>query len=81
MIISETERRENHISRIDPNHVLLPVALDCLKDMDVECPSAQQLCERIATLKEGFKYGESVSSNAERGREHVQQVQSSWIRW
>ena len=50
--IPETERRQNHISRIDPNHALLQVALLCLKDRDVERPSAQQLCERVAALKE-----------------------------
>ena len=38
--------RENHISMVDPNHPLLSVALDCLKDKDIECPSAQQLCEK-----------------------------------
>ena len=36
------------------------VALDCLKDEDVERPSAQQLCERVAALKEGPQYSEST---------------------
>ena len=58
--ISEVERRQNHISTIDPNHTLLPIAFDCLKDKDVERPSAQQLCERVAFLKEGPQYSESV---------------------
>jgi hypothetical protein len=52
----EIERRQNHISRVDPNHPLLPIALDCLKDADGERPSAQQLCERVAALKETAKY-------------------------
>ena len=60
MRISEIERRQNHISTIDPNHTLLPIAFDCLKDRDVERPSAQQLCERVAALKEGSQYSESV---------------------
>ena len=60
MVISEVERRQNHIGKIDPNHTLLQVALDCLKDRDVERPSAQQLCERVAALKEGPQYSESV---------------------
>ena len=78
--ISEIERRQNHISEIDPNHNLLQVALDCLKDRDVERPSAQQLCKRVAALKEGPQYSESVrevearspaeqSRNDERDRE------------
>ena len=58
--ISEVERRQNHIREIDPNHTLLQVALDCLKNRDVERPSAQQLCERVAALKEGTQYSESV---------------------
>ena len=56
MSVPEIERRQNHISRIDPNHPLLPIALDCLKDADGERPSAQQLCERLAALKETAKY-------------------------
>ena len=58
--ISEIERRQNHIGEIDPNHTLLQVALVCLKDRDVERPSAQQLCERIVALKADPRYSESV---------------------
>ena len=54
--VPEIERRQNHISQVDPNHPLLPIALDCLKDRDVERPSAQQLCERVAVLKETSQY-------------------------
>ena len=60
LCVPEIERRQNHISIIDPNHPLKQVALDCLKDRDVERPSAQQLCERVASLKEGPQYSESV---------------------
>ena len=56
MSVPEIERRQNHISQVDPNHPLLPIALDCLKDADGERPSAQQLCERLAVLKETAKY-------------------------
>jgi serine/threonine protein kinase len=70
--ISELERRQNHINKIEPNHTLLPISRDCLKD-DVERPSAQQLCERVAALKDGPQYSESVRaietrSSAEQGR-------------
>ena len=34
--IPEIDRRQNHISQIDPNNTLLPIALDCLKDRDDE---------------------------------------------
>ena len=36
--ISEVERRQNHINTVDPNHTLLLIALDCLKDGSVERP-------------------------------------------
>ena len=60
LCVSEIERRQNHISIIDPNHPLKQVALDCLKDKDIERPSAQQLCKRVAALKEDLQYSESV---------------------
>ena len=58
--IPETDRRQNHISQIDPNNTLLLIALDCLKDRDNERPSAEQLCERIAALKDSSMYADSI---------------------
>ena len=49
--VPEIERRQNHISQVNPNRTLLPITLDCLKDKDKEHPSAHQLCERVAELK------------------------------
>ena len=70
MDVPEIERRQNHISRVDPNHPLLPIALDCLKDADGERPSAQQLCERLAALKETAKYkNASERAKDSRGKE------------
>ena len=63
---SEIERRQNHISQVDPNHPLLPIALHCLKDSDVERPSAQELCHRVAALKETLQFTESVRRAQER---------------
>ena len=62
MVTPESEHCQNHISQIDPNHTLLQVSLDCLKDRDVERPSAQQLCERVTTLKEIPEHSESVNA-------------------
>ena len=59
--IPEAERRQNHIKLINPDHILLPIALSCLQDKDMERPFAQQLCERISTLKESNKYSGSVT--------------------
>ena len=73
MVISEIERRQNHLSIIDPNHTLLQVSLDCLKDKDVERPSAQQLCERVAALKESQEYSESVRAAEERNTAEIEE--------
>ena len=58
--VPEVNRRQNHISEIPPNHSLLPIALDCLKDKDNERPSAHQLCERVADLKGKSDYRDSA---------------------
>ena len=59
-VMPEVSRRQNHISQVDPDHPLLPVILDCLKDKDNERPSAHQLCERVADLKRMEKYIDSA---------------------
>ena len=74
----EVSRRQNHISKVDPDHPLLPVILDCLKDKDDERPSAHQLCERIAELKGMEKYINSarmVSLKEEKYQQLMQQLQ------
>ena len=58
--VPEADRRKNHINQVDPDHPLLPVILDCLKDKDNERPSAHQLCERVADLKRMEKYIDSA---------------------
>ena len=80
MCIPEVERRQNHISLVDPNHTLLPISLDCLKDRDVERPSAQQLCERAAALKEQGLYIESARDAGRRER-GLQELQSQTERY
>ena len=58
--VPEVERRRSHIDLVDPAQPLLPVALDCLKDRDRERPSAQDLCNRLAALKDTPQCGDSV---------------------
>ena len=58
--VPEVNRQQNHISEIPPNHSLLPIALDCLKDKDNERPSAHQLCERVTDLKGKSDYRDSA---------------------
>ena len=67
----ETERRKKDIDLIEPSHPLRPIALHCLKDMDTERPSADELCERLASLKRDPRYTHSV----EQTRGHIQRLQ------
>ena len=70
---SEKERRQNHIGEIDPNHPLRTLALKCLQDKPDDRPSAQQLCEELAELKERKEYRESSSVAANHKSGAVQQ--------
>ena len=74
--ISELERRQNHISKINPNHPLRAIALNCLKDKDVERPSAEELCRCVASLKQNQKYRESVRIGEEQSCEIAQREES-----
>ena len=58
--VPEVEHRKNHIDLIDPNHALLAVVFDCLKDLESDRPSAKQICKKVAALKESAKYIESI---------------------
>ena len=57
--VADFERRQEQIDTISPAHPLLPVATECLKYDQEDRPSAQQLCEQLATLKEAPQYSES----------------------
>ena len=60
MPVLETERRKNHIDLVDPTHTLLPIAMDCLKYQVKDRPSSEELCHRLAGLKETKEHRESV---------------------
>ena len=60
MPVPESERRKNHIDMIDHGHGLLPIAMDCLHYQENERPSSEELCQRLAGLKETREYRESV---------------------
>ena len=67
--VPETERRKNHIDLIDPNHALLPIAMDCLKYQERERPSSEELCQRLAGLKDSNYYRDNV-------RQHQDEIQA-----
>ena len=58
--VAESERRKNHTDLIDPTHPLLPIAMDCLKYRENERPSSEELCQRLAGLKESSEYRDNV---------------------
>ena len=62
--VRETERRKNHIDLIDSTHPLLPIAIECL-NYEEERPSAEWICESLATLKDWVDYGNSVLQSEE----------------
>ena len=68
MPVLETERRQNHLSLISQTHPMLRLSLDCLKDRDKDRPTAQQVCQQLATLKEAPQY---VQSHQEGGGEET----------
>ena len=63
--VPETERRKKSIDLVEPNHLLLPLALHCLKDRHAERPSANELCGRLTTLKGEQTYTRSVDQSME----------------
>ena len=60
MPVLETERRKNHIDKINPTHMLLPIAVDCLHYQENDRPLSEELCQRLAGLKESREYREST---------------------
>ena len=78
--VPEVERRQNHISTIDPNNPLLSIALNCLKDRKDERPSAHQLCEQVVALRQSNDYTESIScpnhGKSSGGENHTSEIQN-----
>ena len=58
--VLETERRKNHIDLINPTHELLLIAMNYLHYQKSERPSSEELCQRLADLKESREYKENV---------------------
>ena len=55
----EVDRRKEHIDLLEPSHPLLPIILCCLKDRDAERLSANELCMRLASLKNESWYAQN----------------------
>ena len=63
VFIPEVDRRKKDIDLIDPDHPLRPVALHCLKDIETERPSADDLCKQLTSLKRERRYTDSVEQS------------------
>ncbi len=75
--VPEIERRQAHMSLIEPTHPLLPIARHCLKDRDVERPSSQQLCQTLDALKRTPRYQENSQQDLHQMfREKDEQLQA-----
>ena len=76
MPVLDSERRKSHIDLIDPTHALLPTALSCLGYLEKDRPTAQDLCQQLATIKETSRYMQLAhlrEQNEEQGQ-HIQQL-------
>ena len=58
--IPESIRRKSHIDLVRPDHPVLSLALSCLSYKEEDRPSAQDLCLRLAALKEDLLYTDSM---------------------
>ena len=74
MPVLDSERRKSHVDLIDPTHALLPTALRCLSYLEKDRPSAQDLCQQLATIKETPRYMQ-LAQLREQNEEQGQQIQ------
>ena len=66
--VSEIERREEHISKINRTHPLLQLALQCLKNESHQRPTTQEICHSIEELKASPAYQENEQQTRQRIR-------------
>ena len=76
--IAEVERRRNHIDLIDLKHPMLPAIKQCLSDKEKNRPSARELCQQLASLKQAPEFLESMrqpTPKEQRIEAQVQEIQ------
>lgn len=59
-MVSEKERRRDHLDLIGRNDPVKALILDCIRDNPRDRPSAMKLCERLQRLKASSNYSESL---------------------
>ena len=59
-MVSEKDRRRDHLALLTRSDPLKPVILDCIRDNPRDRPSAMKLCERLQKIKSSATYTESL---------------------
>ena len=60
VLVPEMDRRQYQINLIPTAHPLRPIALDCIKDSDIERPTTDRMCETLEQLKTTTLYASSL---------------------
>ena len=63
--VPEIERRKSDIDCIKPQNHLRSIALDCIKDVEKERPSAKDVCQQLLHLKSREQYNESTQNRTQ----------------
>ena len=58
--VPEVEQRKKDVELINHTHPIKPISLSCLRDIEKERPSAQDICRQLVHLRQGEKYSESM---------------------
>ena len=58
-VIPEEERRSNHIKLIRCDHPMLPLAKQCIQNLEEKRPSSRNVCSDLRSLKESSEYQRS----------------------
>ena len=61
--VPEVERRKKDLDLIDGGHPIKAISLSCLKDVEKERPSVQELCHQLVRVRQGEQYGESMQKH------------------
>ena len=58
--VPERERRKCHLDLISSDHLILPLALNCIQDKEVNRPLSSAICARLLDIKKSSQYTETI---------------------
>ena len=73
-VIPEEERRSNHIKLIRCDHPMLPLAKQCIQNLEDERPLCHNVCSDLRSFKESCEYQQSKEANVEHKLERESQL-------